>query len=146
MWLLILSFPNVASMWIIWIRYYSNCSHIKSTMWILFGIYAKCGFKLDYVADYIRNHNKPHSSTQNVGSSLLQSGLLLIGPSFTVTTETKTHIKSTLHFFELLDRSKSQSKVLPANSLMSRLQTRKFTTQELIIYVLNKSEHKSVLH
>ena len=69
MWLLISSFPNVASMWIIWIRYYSNCSHIQSTMWILFGSHAKCGFKLDYmwlqtglyVANYIRNHNKPHS-------------------------------------------------------------------------------------
>ena len=75
MWLLISSFPNVASTWIKWIGYYSNFSHIQSTMWILSVSHAKCGFKLDYVADYImadiRNHNKPHSVLHNVTSALL---------------------------------------------------------------------------
>ena len=36
--------------------------------------------------------------------------------------------------------------MLPASSIMSRWQTKKFTTQDLIIYVLNKSEHRSVMH
>ena len=35
--------------------------------------------------------------------------------------------------------------MLPASSLMLRWQTKKFTTQDFILYVLNKSEHKSVL-
>ena len=39
-------------------------------MWILFGSHAKCGIKPDYVADYIKNHNKPHS-IHNVASALL---------------------------------------------------------------------------
>ena len=70
MWLLVSSFSNLAPMWIIWIRYYSNCSHIQFTMLIFFGSHEKCGFKLDYVAHYIRNHYKPHS-IHNVASDLL---------------------------------------------------------------------------
>ena len=70
MWLLISSFPNVASVWIMWIHYYSNCSDIQSTMWILFGSHAKYGFKLVDVADYIRNHNNPHS-IHNMASALI---------------------------------------------------------------------------
>ena len=36
--------------------------------------------------------------------------------------------------------------MLPATSIMSRWQTKKFNNQDLIIYVLNRSENKSVLH
>ena len=60
----------------------------------------------------ILNHSKPYS-IHNVASALLCWGFLLIGPSFTVTTEAKTHIKSTLDFFfheasdwTMLDRNK----------------------------------------
>ena len=34
--------------------------------------------------------------------------------------------------------------MLPASSIVLRWQTKKFTTQDFIIDVLNKSEHKSV--
>ena len=34
--------------------------------------------------------------------------------------------------------------MLPSGSITSRWQTKKITTQDLIIFVLNKSEHKSV--
>ena len=69
MWLLISRFLTEASMWIIWIGYYRNCSHIQSTMWILFVSHAKCCFKPDYVTDYKRNQNKPHIC--DVASALL---------------------------------------------------------------------------
>ena len=36
--------------------------------------------------------------------------------------------------------------MLPESSIMSRWQTKKIATQDLIIYVLNKCEHKSVLN
>ena len=72
------------------IGYYSNCSHIQSTMWILFVGLLKYGLKLDYVADHIRNQNKPHSLYVHCGFcfALLR---ILIGPSITVTTETKSY-------------------------------------------------------
>ena len=34
--------------------------------------------------------------------------------------------------------------MLPSGSITSRWQTKKITTQDLIVFVLNKSEHKSV--
>ena len=36
--------------------------------------------------------------------------------------------------------------MLPGSSIMPRWQTKKFTTQDLIIFALNKSEHRSVMH
>ena len=40
---------------------------------------------------------------------------------------------------------KYKNNMLPASSIMSRSQTKKFTTQDFIIYVFNKSEHKLFL-
>ena len=54
MWLLISSFPSVAFIQIMQIGYYCNRSHIQSTKWIPFLNQVKCGFKLDYVTDYIK--------------------------------------------------------------------------------------------
>ena len=80
------------------IGYYSNCSHIQSIMWILFVGLLKYGLKLDYVADYIRNQNKPHSLYIQCGFcfALLR---ILIGPSITVTTEAKSYNTSIPSFW-----------------------------------------------
>ena len=45
-----------------------------------------------------------------------------------------------------MSRLKYKNNMLPASNIMSRWQTKNFTTQDLVIYVLNKSEHRSVLH
>ena len=123
-------------MWIIKATFKPQCgfSFQVFQIWFLCGLYGfvtvvtaatfnpQYGFSLEVMQNVasnwimwliIRNHNKPHS-IHNVASALLWWGLPLICPSFTVITETKTHIKSTSHFFfqkasdwAMLDRNKS---------------------------------------
>ena len=107
-------------------------SHIQSTMWILFISHVKSVFKLDYVADYIRNHNKARS-VLNVASVLLYWGFWLVC------------ITSALHFFLSWGFWLSYVPVTIRTRAIFKLQYG-FSLEETLDYIIKAYNHSNKFH